>query len=105
MEILTHLGFEEYINLILDNAGKVNIKRQSKKPLESHLGVLIRTSTLWKGATMDFAGIVLNMSWKKEADLLNDITTSNQILYNTQSQQEGQHSAYVYHMPEFMYKE
>nr|POF24534.1 hypothetical protein CFP56_77739 [Quercus suber] len=33
MEILTHLGFEEYINLILDNAGKVNIKRQSKKPL------------------------------------------------------------------------
>nr|POF24533.1 hypothetical protein CFP56_77739 [Quercus suber] len=76
MEILTHLGFEEYINLILDNAGKVNIKRQSKKPLgtygffshshggllsESHLGVLIRTSTLWKGATMDFAGIVLNM--------------------------------------------
>nr|POE92949.1 hypothetical protein CFP56_74043 [Quercus suber] len=28
---------------------------------ESHLGVLIRTSTLLKGATVDFAGIVLNM--------------------------------------------
>lgn len=28
---------------------------------ESHLGVLIRTSTLLKGATVNFAGIVLNM--------------------------------------------
>ncbi|KAL4636808.1 hypothetical protein ACB092_03G035200 [Castanea dentata] len=43
-------------------------------------------------------------SWKKEADLLNDITTSNQILHNTQSQR-GQHSAFVYHMPKFIYKE
>ncbi|KAL4626504.1 hypothetical protein ACB092_05G101200 [Castanea dentata] len=25
------LGFEEYINLILDDAGKVNIKRKSQK--------------------------------------------------------------------------
>ena len=28
---------------------------------ESHLGVLIRTSTLLKGAVVDFAGIILNM--------------------------------------------